>query len=158
MSNEFRKRGTGILCATALVAMAAPALGMPGLLQAVADQAPVSVDGVKPLVTAMCQEVTRLPANTRVEDLEGSLVFVLSQGDYSRAVLGSALNDLRTQCAGGPLLKTAITNVQLALLRRSGRGTAAIANGGSAGSGSGSYGAFSPLLGPGGGGSTNYSS
>jgi hypothetical protein len=146
-----RMRRAGALVVLAAAAGAVPALALPGMWAPVQDDVAVANDPAAVLATAIRQELGQQPADASTEDLEGSIVYVLSQSDYSGLVISAALNSLRTQAQGEPQLRSAITNVQLALLRRRSRGTAAINGGGSSVGATGTT-FFSPLLGPGGGG------
>lgn len=110
------------------------------------------------LAAAIRSELAKQPPSASPEDLEGIIVFVVSQGVYSDASIDGALNAVSAG-ASDNLLK-AIDNVRLALLKKKlKRGTAAIGNGGfGSGAGTGSGGGFtSPGVSTGGGGSSNYS-
>lgn len=112
-----------------------------------------SADAVAKLANAMRAEIAPQVATGSAEDLEGLIVFVVSQGNYSDDVISGALDSVSV--GANENLLTAIANVRLALLKKKlKKGTAAIGNG----TGNGTGGGFSsPGGGPGGGGS-NYSS
>lgn len=92
-------------------------------------------------------EVATKPATISVEDLEAIIVFILSQGDYSDAVIANTLSQV--EVGASVKLREATANARQTLLKRKKRGT------GSIGSAFGGFGAFSPPgVAPGGG--SNY--
>ena len=81
------------------------------------------------LTAAIRAEIGDRATTATTEDLEGYIMFVVSQREYSASVINSALDTLETGADGN--LKQAVSNVRLALLRKKvNRGTAAIANSG----------------------------
>jgi hypothetical protein len=151
----LRAAGAAMVACTAL---AGAGIASARVAQSPAWAAPVDTKSVAVLAAAIRTELGHQPSGASTEDLEGAIVFALSQSDFSREVIGAALNSLRND-PGQIHLKTAVNNVQLALLKKWNRGTAALNPGG--GGLGGGYSNFSPLLGPGGGGgngSSNYSS
>ncbi len=140
---------TSISAPTSMAAGDTSRLGEP-----VADQ-----KAVEALAAALRADLANQPASASAADLEGIIVFTLSQGTYPDVVVSDALNIISV--GGSENLTKAITNVRLALLKRKlNRGTAAISNGGyGGGAGTGNGGGFTaPGVSTGGGGSSNYSS
>lgn len=82
------------------------------------------------LANALRTEIGARAATASPQDLEGLIIFALSQNDYSPTVIGDALDQLSGNAS--PNLLTAIDNVRAALSKRL-RGTAAIPNTGIAG-------------------------
>ena len=153
--------GRRIVAIAAAVAVIAPALAAPKLvLPQIQGEAPAEDPAVL-LAGQMRAELVNVARDASVEDVEASLVFVISQRDYQMPVVSMALEQLRGAKDLPVNLAQAITNVRLALLRNKARGTGAINSNFMTGGGSITGGAvFSPVFGPGGGGGggSDYSS
>lgn len=105
------------------------------------------------LVGYIRAEVGALPATASVEDLEASVIFVLSQKNARANIVNVALDSIETDKTSSPALKQAVANIRLAMLKKKLKiGTGALPGGG----GFGSDGTFYPSVGS--GGSANYSS
>ncbi|CAN5197913.1 hypothetical protein BH10PSE13_BH10PSE13_04510 [soil metagenome] len=120
-------------------------------------------DPAQVLADTILTEIGDRAATAAPTDLEGTIVFVLSQGDYAPAVIDAALNFV-AQASPGAAMATALVNVRFAMQnQRTLRGTAGIPGsgglrgaGGSSEVGSSSFSA--PVTsGGGGGGASNYS-
>jgi hypothetical protein len=98
------------------------------------------------------RELAALPTTATEADMEATIVFALSQGDYSFDVMDAALNMI-TDPNSTTELKQAVANVRIAMLNKKKFGTAAINGGGGNGGGFSSF--SSPIVGIG-GGSSNY--
>lgn len=158
---HFKIKVAGVGAAAALLAVtpAIPAFGgqipqdQQGGLQ---DASTAQMQPAVLLTSAIRSEIKGREVTGAPADLEALIVFVISQGDNSDAVISNALDMLSVNASDN--LRIAIGNVRLALLRGNKRGTAAIVNlfggSGSAGSGGGEF--TAPGISTG-GGSSNYS-
>jgi hypothetical protein len=150
----------GIAAAVALgapvIALGSTSPGVPALTDA-NDPA----KAIEALANRIWGEVGALPQTASTEDLEASVMFVLSQEDASGEVINSALSSVSASDQATPNLKQAIANIRLALLKKKKLrvGTGAIGTGsGSVGSGGSGIRFYSTPIVSVGGGSANYSS
>lgn len=118
------------------------------------NAAVTDADVAQSLANTMSTETNAMALSSTVEDYEATLMFVVSQQEYSISVAEQALGSLEAQSADNPALMTAIARVREALRQRSfRRGTAALSGGNNGGFGSSNF-SF-PSIGSG-GGSSNY--
>ena len=90
-----------------------------------------SVEPANAVFGAFRTELSALPDTASSEDIEASLVFVLSQSNVNDQIALEALDRLGGAATGRLQLMRAIANVRESLLnRRFRRGTAALSNGG----------------------------
>lgn len=114
----------------------------------------VDTEQAAKIASSMQLDLSKLAPTATIEDMEASMFFVLSQGQYSLETMEAALDVVEAGPNVTPTLHKAIENVRLALRRRFRRGTAAIPSGG--GDGLGGSGFSAPVINIGGGGA-NYS-
>lgn len=89
----------------------------------------VDTEQAAKIASAIQLDLSKLAPAATVEDLEASIFFVLSQGEYSLETMEAALDIVEAGPNVTPTLHKAIDNVRLALRRRFRRGTAAIPGG-----------------------------
>lgn len=123
---------------------AAPTYALLGYSQPDSESAAVQqgdAQAAMQLAATIKAELAKQPAAASVEDLEAVIVFVAGQGNYSDAVIASALDQVAA--GAGPTTAQAVQNARSALLKKKGRGTGSIGFG---------FGGFAPGVSPPGGG------
>lgn len=78
---------------------------------------------------AILGEVGQLPANALTEDYEGSMMYVISQQNYTVPMIEQALDIVAANKGLNFAFREAIGRVRLAIMRRHFRGTAALGGG-----------------------------
>ncbi|BBC70950.1 hypothetical protein AEB_P0082 [Altererythrobacter sp. B11] len=111
---------------------------------------------VQALAASIRAELNQLPATASAQDVEAAIAFAFSQANAPAEIAQRALTALESNPNLSNNVRRALVNARLALADcQGGIGTAAI---GQAGAGAGGFFSSSPIIGVGGGGSSNYTS